>query len=289
MTPLLAKITCSRSWLWMGSPMATTPEIPGGGFQVLLVDCPWKYRNWSAKAHGAAASHYPGMEYEALRDVPVQDWAADDSMIFQWGTWPKADQAMDLLRDWGFNYVTGFPWVKVVPSSGEIRRGIGFWSQSASEFLLIGRRGKPKSEKLEKQVIGMLCGSERQFYAPIREHSQKPMAIQEYVEARFDGPFLELFAVRDQDGWGCWGHGTGWHVYPGGAGVMALEEAIMAGLVPDPAAPGRHNGAEGSHPDVGRHADGEDGTGAPPDGQVGVLAVPDPAIYDHLDAAIADF
>jgi len=237
------------------------PEIPESGYSVILVDCPWRYQNWSDNAHGAARSHYRGMKYGELAKIPVSRWASDDAVIFQWATWPKLDQAVDLIRDWEFKYITGFPWVKIVPSSGEIRRGIGFWAMAASEMLLIGRRGKPVSRKLENQVIGLMCGSERQFYAPIRKHSQKPMAIHDYVEERFDGPYLEIFATQERDGWSCWGHDTGWHVYS--EGVIDLATAKSTGLVPL-----------------------DDGEDPPP---TATSVAPDPVVFDHLDAAIMDF
>ncbi len=72
-----------------------------------------------------------------------------------WGTWPKLPDALEVMRAWGFEYVTGFPWVKVTPDAGTIYTGIGFWTQSASEFIFIGRRGKGLDRDGGAPVVGL--------------------------------------------------------------------------------------------------------------------------------------
>ena len=117
--------------------------------------------------------------------------------------------ALYVMGHWGFSYVTGFPWVKTTPSTGEIRRGVGFWTMGASEFVLIGRRGKPKTNR-EGTPIGLLEGEERVFYAPRgKRHSEKPLGIHEYLEKRLSGPYLELFARQEREGWTCLGDELG--------------------------------------------------------------------------------
>lgn len=195
---------------------------------MILADPPWSYQNWSDAAHGAARSSFKTMTYVQIRAVPVSGWAHPHGCILAlWATWPKLDEAMRLLNAWGFDYVTGCPWVKTSPTSGEIRCGVGFWFQSTSEVVLFGRRGSVKRNdlgNLGKRGLfvrgrptsasrGLICGSQRQFYAPrASRHSQKPEDVQDYLEARFPGPRLELFARRERRGWTCWGLDTGWRL-----------------------------------------------------------------------------
>jgi N6-adenosine-specific RNA methylase IME4 len=177
------------------------------------------------------------MTYEKIAQIPVDDWAAKDAILLLWGTWPKADQAHDTMRAWGFSHVTGFPWVKVSPSTGNIKRGVGFWTMGTSEFVLIGRRGKPKAERLKPNVLGLLCGDDRAFYGPRARdggHSNKPYLLHDYAEDKLVGPYLELFAREGRAGWTCWGHHLGQHVYE--EGVISIEEAIAKGLVSPDAA-----------------------------------------------------
>ena len=185
------------------------------GYRVIVADPPWAYRNFSDSAHGAAIHHYHTMSFEAMAEIPVASFAAEDAVLAMWATWPKLDEAIALLRAWGFKYVTGLPWVKTNPGAGEIRRGIGFWTMSASELVLIGTQGEPKRGKGAlggmgtTKVIGLLVGEPRVFYAPIRGHSSKPEEMQDWLAGQFPGPYLELFARRERPGWVCWGTDLG--------------------------------------------------------------------------------
>jgi len=149
------------------------------------------------------------MTREELAAIPVPSWTAADAVLALWGTWPKLDEALHLLTAWGFAYVTGFPWIKTMPHNGEVRRGIGFWTMSTSELVLIGRRGEPSRRREGKPVLGLLAGEDRQFYAPLRRHSEKPQGLHDWLEAQFDGPFLELFARQSRQGWDTYGMDLG--------------------------------------------------------------------------------
>lgn len=170
-------------------------------YGTMIIDPPWKYSN---RQNGAAEKHYPLMTYKELAAMPIPSVAANDSVLLMWATWPQLDVAMKLINDWGFNYVTGMPWIKLqehpiadlfsnivmVPTFGT-----GHWLRGCSEPILIARRGKPR---LPKNVpLGLL--SKR------LEHSRKPESLHEYAE-QLDGPYLEIFARRAHDGWDVFGN-----------------------------------------------------------------------------------
>jgi len=175
-------------------------------YKVIVADPPWSFRNYKTTAHGAP--QYPTMSVAEMGEIPIKDWADKNCLMLMWCTWPHMESGIQLLRDWEFNYVTGFPWIKTVPNSGTIRCGIGFWTQSTSEFMIIGRRGKVSPNRTNVRR-GLLFGDDRQFYGPINKHSSKPEDIQDWAENRFEGPYLELFARRERSGWDCWGYDTG--------------------------------------------------------------------------------
>jgi N6-adenosine-specific RNA methylase IME4 len=179
-------------------------------FGVIIADCPWKYSNYTSPKHGAPT--YETMRIEDIKELPVKDWAASNCVLLFWTTFPMLNHAIPIIESWGFNYVTGLPWVKTT-QQGNIRRGIGFWTQSASELLLIARVGKPsrKTERSETS-IGLLVDEPRVFYAPIGRHSKKPEDVQDWAEKNFTGPYLELFSRRNRDKWTCWGLDTGWRL-----------------------------------------------------------------------------
>lgn len=178
--------------------------------RLVIADPPWGYDNFGAAKHGAVRAHYPTMSIAEIAQLPVSHWAEDGSILALWATWPKLVEAFAVLEGWGYSYVTGFPWVKVVPSSGEIKTGIGFWTQSTSEVLLIARRGKIVREK-QPPVMGLATGDfERVLWHGIKKHSQKPQSIHEWLGALIPGPKLELFARRRTPGWLCLGYDLGW-------------------------------------------------------------------------------
>ena len=170
-------------------------------YGVILADPPWDYRNGG---NGRARAHYPLMTIDELCAVPVASMAADDAIMLMWSTWPQVTGAVRVIDAWGFEYVTGFPWVKLYEppvtdlfGNHKIRPtwGTGAWVRGCSEPIFICKRGKVKPP--EQQFMGLI--SKRM------QHSRKPDSIHEYAES-FPGPYLELFARRPRSGWSVWGN-----------------------------------------------------------------------------------
>lgn len=188
-------------------------------YSVVVSDPCWQYSNWSDKAHGAAISHYSTMSLEELKKIPVDNWQDDNCIHFMWCTLPKMAEGIELLKAWNLEYVTSIIWIKTVPKSGTIRRGIGFWAQGCAEFLMIARKGSVKRDRTDP-VIGLLLDSlkikngsdklSRIFYAPIQGHSKKDETVQSWIERTLPGPYLELFSSRERPNWDCWGYSTGY-------------------------------------------------------------------------------
>lgn len=189
-----------------------------GSYRVILADPPWSYRNFKAASHGAAESAMEVMATDDICAIPVAEkFASLDCLLFLWGTWPKLPDARRVLAAWGFDYISGFPWVKYTPSTAQLRTGIGFWTQGMSEFVFIGKRGKAKKKKGDP-VKGLLCGSEMQFYAPPgSKHSSKPQELHSWIERIAPAPRAELFARVNRPGWDCYGLDLGWKLTENGA------------------------------------------------------------------------
>ena len=183
-------------------------------YKVILADPPWAYSNFKSAANGSP--QYKTMPYENIRSIPAYRWADDNCLLAMWGTWPLLPLGISLVKDWGFDYITGVPWIKTLPSAGDISTGVGFWAQSCSEVLLLARRGKVSPPKVTKH-LGLLEGEPRTFYAPVsRRHSRKPEEIHQWIESNFQGPYLELFATKSRDNWTCWGLDLGQELTPQG-------------------------------------------------------------------------
>lgn len=192
-------------------------ERLGGPFPVIVADPPWQYGQNDQRCRGGALNHYSTMADEDIADLPIEAFAADDSILVMWTTWPKlADgSAHRVMAGWGFRGVTGCPWVKQLPD-GSAQLGIGHWFMSMSEVLLIGRRGAAKLPEVPGGApAGLIIGQECQFYATRREHSAKPEGIQDWLEC-LPGPRLELFARRPRPEWTCIGGDLGLWIVPDG-------------------------------------------------------------------------
>lgn len=170
-------------------------------YGVILADPPWDYRNGG---NGRARAHYSLMTVDEICNIPVSSFAKDDCVLILWSTWPQVSGAMQVITAWGFEYVTGFPWIKLYEppitdlfGNHKLRPtwGTGAWVRGCSEPVFISRRGNAGPP--EKHWMGLI--SQRM------EHSRKPDDIHEYAES-FPGPYLELFARRIRAGWDVWGN-----------------------------------------------------------------------------------
>lgn len=175
--------------------------IPNGGFKVVLADPPWSFSHYSAKGTLKSAQvKYSCMQYHEIAEIPVADWMADDCVLVLWGTWPMAAEAMQLVEDWGFTYKTGGVWAKQSKTGQKWAFGTGYIFRSASEFYLVGTRGKPHvKSRSERNLI----------VAPVREHSRKPDEMYSMIERLWDGPYVELFSRSTAPGWTVAGNQTG--------------------------------------------------------------------------------
>ncbi len=92
---------------------------------MIYADPPWRYNRKDVK--GAAESHYPTMDIDALISLPVADLAAPDCVLFMWATFPQMPTAILLIKEWGFQYKSvGFVWLKKNRKADSWFKGWGF-------------------------------------------------------------------------------------------------------------------------------------------------------------------
>lgn len=187
------------------TPPPPVPKL----YDLIVADPPWAYRDSATR--GAAASHYATLGPAELAALPVP--AKPHSMLLLWATGPCLEEALGLMRAWGFRFVTVlFVWLKVT-QSGVPRMGMGHYSRANCEYVLLGKRGKgPFSPWVRCHGVPQL------FMAPPREHSRKPEEFWEAVTALFRLETLaciELFAREQRPGWDAWGDEVGRFTPPG--------------------------------------------------------------------------
>lgn len=166
-------------------------------YKIIYADPAWEYRNMG-NIQATANAHYPTMKQKDIENLPVAEIADENSILFLWATFPKIQEALNVIKAWGFEYKTvGFTWIKKNKNGGNFF-GVGWYTKSNAEVCLIGVKGRaPKQSNSISQIV-----------ETIREkHSKKPSIIREkIVEFCGDLPRIELFARERERGWDVWGN-----------------------------------------------------------------------------------
>ena len=167
-------------------------------YNIIYADPPWAYRNMG-NIQATAQAQYNTMNNEDICNLPVQKICEDNCILFLWATFPKIQEALDVIKAWGFEYKTiGFNWVKTNPINGKPFFGVGWYTKSNAEICLIGVKGK--SPKVSNSVSSVII-------EPRGKHSKKPDSVRDkIVEFCGDIPRIELFARNKKEGWDSWGN-----------------------------------------------------------------------------------
>lgn len=170
--------------------------LPDAKFGLILADPEWKFKVYSEETgmDRAAANYYPTSVLEDIKARNVASIAADDCVLFLWATVPMLVSALEVMHDWGFDYVSNYAWVKD-------KAGTGYWSRNKHEHLLIGTRGKipcPAPGTQWDSVINAIA----------TEHSAKPEIFLEMLEEYYPTiPKIELNRRGPaRPGWSAWGN-----------------------------------------------------------------------------------
>lgn len=167
-------------------------ELPSDIFQVIYCDPAWQYSN--SGLNGAAANHYMTMPTEEMAKIEVKGIADINAVCFMWATNPLLEDAIWLMKQWGFEYKTNLVWVKSKSNYGKL----GFYVYGQHELLLIGVKGSmlPTGDK-PKSII----------YGDNSKHSKKPEEVYELIESMYPGlKYVELFSRNLRQGWTMWGN-----------------------------------------------------------------------------------
>jgi N6-adenosine-specific RNA methylase IME4 len=165
----------------------------GRTYPVLLADPPWKFESWSAGGQQKAAEmHYPTMSVEELCALPVSKIAARDAVLFCWAVPSLLEEALVVIKAWGFKYKTNADWVKP-------HWACGHWFRGRHEHLLVATRG-------DMPPPPHPCDSVFMLPAP-GPHSDKPPGVRNWIahEAYPRASRIELFARDAEPGWAVWG------------------------------------------------------------------------------------
>ena len=140
------------------------------------------------------------MSIKDICNLPIRNITDKNAVLFLWATAPKLEQALEVMKSWGFTYKTNLVWDKEII-------GLGFWFRGQHELLLIGVKGS-FTPPISSNRISSVYREKRTF------HSKKPDFIRDYISKNYpDKVKIELFARERRDlfgsnlvGWDVWGN-----------------------------------------------------------------------------------
>lgn len=168
-------------------------------FQLIYADPAWQFRDKCNAGERGAVHKYSVMSVEQIKALPVASLAAPDCLLAMWHVPAMPQEALDVVKAWGFTIKTlkGFTWHKQ-SKHGKEHIGMGNYTRANTEDCLFAVRGRP--QRISKAV--------RQFYScPVGRHSAKPDEFRTRLVALMgDVPRVELFARIAAPGWDIWGN-----------------------------------------------------------------------------------
>lgn len=167
-------------------------------YEVIYADPCWDYdgreQHNNETANKSVKHHYNTIKTETLKKLDVPSITAKNAVLFLWTSSPHLEQAIDLMKAWGFDYKTiAFVWEKQ-------KTNPGYYTMSQCEVCLVGKKGKiptPRGSRNERQFLSEMRG----------RHSAKPTEIRKRIERMFPTQKkLELFAREKNEGWDVFGN-----------------------------------------------------------------------------------
>ena len=174
----------------------------GRTFRTIYADPPWQFQNRTGKVapEHRRLTRYPTMTISDIKALPVYELASSCSQLYLWVPNALLPDGLEVMRSWGFEYKTNIIWWKVRHDGQPDGRGVGFYFRNVTEILLFGIRGKGNRTLAPARSQVNLIRTVK------REHSRKPDEMIPIIEACSPGPYLELFARGDREGWAMWGN-----------------------------------------------------------------------------------
>ena len=171
-------------------------------YSTIYADPPWRFQNRSGKVapEHKRLNRYETMSLEDIKKLPVSEIAAEKSHLYLWVPNALLPDGLAVMEAWGFEYKSNLIWEKVRKDGEPDGRGVGFYFRNVTEILLFGVKGN-KNRTLDpaRSQVNLIRTMKR-------EHSRKPDEMVDLIERCSPGPYLEMFARGDREGWDMWGN-----------------------------------------------------------------------------------
>lgn len=162
--------------------------------RVLVADPPWSFGDTLPGPGRGAAKHYDCMSIESIKAFALPPMAPD-AALFLWRVASMPQEALDVVRAWGFVPKTELVWLKRT-SRGKRHFGMGRYLRAEHETCIVATRGRASVAVRNVRSA---------FEAPVGRHSAKPDDFFRIVESLYPldefGEHVELFARKRRAGW----------------------------------------------------------------------------------------
>ena len=114
-----------------------------------------------------------------------------DCIMFMWTTHAFIEDALDILKRWGFEKKAILVWDKE-------KMGMGSWVRMQCEFCILAIKGNPSWDVRDMRDI---------IREPRTTHSTKPKLFYELIDTKLKKNFLKLdfYARNKREGWDVYG------------------------------------------------------------------------------------
>jgi len=171
---------------------------------IIYIDPPWQYNDRKKERKDGkqpkfgigAGNHYDCMSTRDISRIPVEQICKKNSALFLWATYPMLQNALDVMKAWGFRYINVFNWRKLNKQGGSFF-GVGYYMKSNEELLMMGVKGKMKPIV---NNISQVIETTHPRYLDWR-HSRKPEEFRDAINRLFGSHLtrVELFARKHSD------------------------------------------------------------------------------------------
>ncbi len=178
-------------------------------YSIIYADPPWQFKNKNTggKMKSGASAKYLTTGIKGLMKMPIDQITADDAILIMWYVGAMPQEAIDLVKAWGFELknMNGFVWNKLTQKD-KPHFGMGFYTRAGSESCLIATKGKFKPASRSVRAV-FKAEEQIQFEGKVLIHSKKPPQVRDLiVELCGDLPRLEMFARQTAEGWDSFGN-----------------------------------------------------------------------------------
>lgn len=183
-------------------------------FQVIVSDPPWRMQDklTMSKTKRGADANYNTMSLVEICDLQVKDITDPRGCIVAlWCLGSMLEEALQVMKAWGFNHKQTFVWVKVKKARKATKKnpqpalhnvedclafGMGRLFRQTHELCLIGTSNNGIYKKLKNRSQRSVSFDEN------KKHSAKPEKLQDFLDIMFpDTEKFEMFARRKRTGW----------------------------------------------------------------------------------------